>query len=973
MSKDSQFITNQTIRDKEESLVIDNNTGQYKVNSDKKLSPLITTVDTESNTIIDNSITPTVKLTNNNNNNTLPNSSLISNKNDQIISQSTPILIHTNPIEVESNPSASEKKRSFLFHKPSKNKPRSFSLNFKSSSHSKSNSPNLSFTSLNQNNNSNSSVNNSSSISFNSSSASSLNSYRRISISQSSSSLCPESVLSNQPLRSESSLSLKQNKSESHLNLLNPSQENHKENNHHHHLFFHSLDRHHSHQSSSLSSNPSLKNSEYSSSLAIPPHHSSLSLSQINSSSPSETSTNNTTNNNNINNNTNKEMLRNASSRSTLNSTKLKNESISNSPVPMGMSIDDYEIGAQIGNGSSAVVYVGKFKPSQKTVCLKVIDLDMFERNQIDGLRKEIQIMSLCKHPNILTVYGSFVHESKLYIVTPLLSAGSCLNIMKYAYPDGFEEVVIATILKQALLGLEYLHKNGLIHRDVKAGNLLMSEEGLVQLADFGVSSSLMETGERKGLRKTFVGTPCWMAPEVMEQSGYDYKADIWSFGITALEMATGRAPFAKYPPIKVLMLTIENEPPTLDRDQCRHKYSRTFKEMIDLCLNKDPSKRPSAEKLLQHPFFKQAKKKSYLADTILQNVPSIQMRPIKVVKPQKVENENITWDFDSDDEDDKLNKNDHSNFSTDNTSSEANTPSPPKYYMHKDSSSELGGLPKKSRFIIDTNESAMQRCESPASLNNNTITSLNRNNSLYSNSTYNNSTVTTNNNTSSMYESSSSLKFNNSKPVLGRHLSLADKTGSYSNDNLIIEKRSRFEVSSHPTPNTAEPKQSRFIIDEGRRPRLNSEPPSRHSSNGSIASSNNSINSNSYPLVNGVNGNEMENLKTINRKLELLMQNSERQNKLIEALSFDILQNKITRSSIYNTSEMSDRCIVAAEALMEKLTEMLKELDYLKKENEVLKQSYEKTNKLNGQLNQKLMALEQENNMLMQRKNNLL
>jgi len=913
-------------------------------------------------------------------------------------------------------------------------------LNFKSSSHSKSNSPNLSFTSLNQNNNSNSSVNNSSSISFNSSSASSLNSYRRISISQSSSSLCPESVLSNQPLRSESSLSLKQNKSESHLNLLNPSQENHKENNHHHHLFFHSLDRHHSHQSSSLSSNPSLKNSEYSSSLAIPPHHSSLSLSQINSSSPSETSTNNTTNNNNINNNTNKEMLRNASSRSTLNSTKLKNESISNSPVPMGMSIDDYEIGAQIGNGSSAVVYVGKFKPSQKTVCLKVIDLDMFERNQIDGLRKEIQIMSLCKHPNILTVYGSFVHESKLYIVTPLLSAGSCLNIMKYAYPDGFEEVVIATILKQALLGLEYLHKNGLIHRDVKAGNLLMSEEGLVQLADFGVSSSLMETGERKGLRKTFVGTPCWMAPEVMEQSGYDYKADIWSFGITALEMATGRAPFAKYPPIKVLMLTIENEPPTLDRDQCRHKYSRTFKEMIDLCLNKDPSKRPSAEKLLQHPFFKQAKKKSYLADTILQNVPSIQMRPIKVVKPQKVENENITWDFDSDDEDDKLNKvvkfvpssssseninsiphssstnsllnneatpltpnkenhislnkntnlsitnnsninsklnntikNDHSNFSTDNTSSEANTPSPPKYYMHKDSSSELGGLPKKSRFIIDTNESAMQRCESPASLNNNTITSLNRNNSLYSNSTYNNSTVTTNNNTSSMYESSSSLKFNNSKPVLGRHLSLADKTGSYSNDNLIIEKRSRFEVSSHPTPNTAEPKQSRFIIDEGRRPRLNSEPPSRHSSNGSIASSNNSINSNSYPLVNGVNGNEMENLKTINRKLELLMQNSERQNKLIEALSFDILQNKITRSSIYNTSEMSDRCIVAAEALMEKLTEMLKELDYLKKENEVLKQSYEKTNKLNGQLNQKLMALEQENNMLMQRKNNLL
>ncbi|KAG2234608.1 hypothetical protein INT48_003416 [Thamnidium elegans] len=306
---------------------------------------------------------------------------------------------------------------------------------------------------------------------------------------------------------------------------------------------------------------------------------------------------------------------------------------------------DDFDIGNPIGYGSSAVVYEAIYKPLKKRVAIKMIDLDMFERNQIDELRRETALMALSKHPNVLRVYGSFVNGAKLYIVTPYLAAGSCLDIMKSSFPDGFDEISIATILRQALEGLIYLHKNGHIHRDVKAGNLLMDQQGTVLLADFGVSSSLAENGD---VRKTFVGTPCWMAPEVMEQAGYDYKADIWSFGITSLELATGHAPFAKFPPMKVLMMTLSNAPPTLDRENGKHKFSKYFKDMIDLCLQKEPNKRPSAEKLLLHPFFKQAKKKDYLVKSVLAHVLPLNKRPHRKLTQKSVSTEPTEqWDFD--------------------------------------------------------------------------------------------------------------------------------------------------------------------------------------------------------------------------------------------------------------------------------------------------------------------------------------
>ncbi|KAI8972672.1 kinase-like domain-containing protein [Pilobolus umbonatus] len=389
-------------------------------------------------------------------------------------------------------------------------------------------------------------------------------------------------------------------------------------------------------------------------------------------------------------------------------------DNVPSSPIPSqndhSIHFDDFELKEHIGYGSSAIVYKAIYKAMNKKVALKMIDLDMFERNQIDELRRETALMALSKHPNVLRVYGSFVHGSKLYIVTPYLAGGSCLDIMKTRFPDGLDELSIATILKQALEALCYLHKNGHIHRDVKAGNLLMDDDGTVLLGDFGVSSSLIETGER-GMRKTFVGTPCWMAPEVMEQAEYDYKADIWSFGITALELATGHAPFAKYPPLKVLKMTLSNDPPTLEREAGTHKFTKSFKDMIDICLVKDPSKRPTADKLLQHPFFKQAKRKDYLIKSILSELPPLEQRPRKKIPFKQVSiTKTAAWDFD-DDEDTEEDHSDqdqrkttpvqpkrHISFGDVIVRSNSNLPTESVVSPHM----TVGTPPRKSRFVIE-------------------------------------------------------------------------------------------------------------------------------------------------------------------------------------------------------------------------------------------------------------------------------
>ncbi|KZV21423.1 serine/threonine-protein kinase fray2 [Dorcoceras hygrometricum] len=254
---------------------------------------------------------------------------------------------------------------------------------------------------------------------------------------------------------------------------------------------------------------------------------------------------------------------------------------------------EHYTLYEEVGTGASASVYRALCNPLNDIVAVKILD---FERNNCDlnNISREAQTMILVDHPNVLKSHCSFVSDHNLWVVMPYMSGGSCLHILKAAHPDGFEEVVIATILREVLKGLDYLHQHGHIHRDVKAGNILIDSRGAIKLGDFGVSACLFDSGDRQRMRNTFVGTPCWMAPEVMEQlHGYDFKYDdLYLDYYSSYHIST--------------------------------HFLISFKQMIASCLVKDPSKRPSAKKLLRHSFFKKARSNDYFARTLLEGLPAL-------------------------------------------------------------------------------------------------------------------------------------------------------------------------------------------------------------------------------------------------------------------------------------------------------------------------------------------------------------
>ncbi|AYV78938.1 MAG: hypothetical protein Edafosvirus54_3 [Edafosvirus sp.] len=290
-----------------------------------------------------------------------------------------------------------------------------------------------------------------------------------------------------------------------------------------------------------------------------------------------------------------------------------------------------YELKEQIGTGSSCIVYRAISKDG-KEYAVKIIKLekdadptlvkDKFDTalmhefyDEAECIYNEIMMTKRLKHHNIIEIYDSFVTDKEVWIIMEL-ETNSCLSIIKSLHPSGIKnEVLIATILKYTLLAIEYCHLHDQIHRDIKAANILINKSGVVKLADFGAGALLVHDGIKDATRTSFIGTPCWMAPEIFLKTGYTNKIDIWSFGVTILELAFGRVPFCFLE--KVTKLDDKADPFSCYKDQ-KNTFSKCFIDIVLKCLHHNPEDRPTAKELLGHKFFKQARDEKYILDNII-------------------------------------------------------------------------------------------------------------------------------------------------------------------------------------------------------------------------------------------------------------------------------------------------------------------------------------------------------------------
>ena len=262
-----------------------------------------------------------------------------------------------------------------------------------------------------------------------------------------------------------------------------------------------------------------------------------------------------------------------------------------------------YRIHECVGKGNFGSVYKATNNLTNSVVAIKVIDLENTD-DDITTITQEIFFLARLKNVYITHYITSLLDDSMLWIVMEFCGGGSCSDLLKYCYRRGLSEDKVAFITKNVLNGLDYLHRQKIIHRDIKAANILLTLDGHIKIGDFGVSGQIQTTLKRN----TFVGTPYWMAPEIIAHcdsnetsvgDGYNEMADVWSLGITVYELVTGAPPLSKEDPMQVMISITNKSPPRLSDDI----YSQDIKGFIINCLQREPEDRAKSSELLIHSF----------------------------------------------------------------------------------------------------------------------------------------------------------------------------------------------------------------------------------------------------------------------------------------------------------------------------------------------------------------------------------
>eukprot|EP00118_Oscarella_pearsei_P001604 m.7892 g.7892 ORF g.7892 m.7892 type:complete len:888 (+) comp19949_c0_seq1:181-2844(+) len=270
---------------------------------------------------------------------------------------------------------------------------------------------------------------------------------------------------------------------------------------------------------------------------------------------------------------------------------------------------ETWEIVGELGDGAFGKVFKAKNRNSGQFAAAKIVEIK--QEDELDDFSVEINVLASSNHPNVIKLLEAFFYGSKLWILIEFC-AGGAIDDAILDLDRGLSEKEIQAVARQLLEGLVYLHGNKVIHRDLKAGNILLCPDGTIKLADFGVSAINKKTKQK---RDSFIGTPYWMAPEVVvcetcKDAPYDYKADVWSTGITLIELADMEPPHHEMHPMRVLFKIPKADPPTLAAPS---KWSSDINDFIGKCLNKDFRSRPSSEEMLAHPFVKDPADKSIL------------------------------------------------------------------------------------------------------------------------------------------------------------------------------------------------------------------------------------------------------------------------------------------------------------------------------------------------------------------------